>query len=220
MNDAAGHQNPESHGVRQAALLVHSMQDVDRAWILKELVPHQRAQIEVLLTELRELEIPQDPEILQLALRTQQSDRAIPQAKGTSAPLTPKTLDEFILFFDALDPHSDEYAWPQLCNLLEREPAHLLAILLDMHPWTWTTSALSRIPEIKRHRVMNAMSESGDRAVYSQMLAAALLRNIHAHLLSASSTRHLPRELHASEQSLRSNYPWHLKLRSFFHTAK
>jgi hypothetical protein len=56
---------PDDAALRRAALAVHAMTPEDREWLLRELPLPQRAQLRPLLSELSEIGIPRDLELLQ-----------------------------------------------------------------------------------------------------------------------------------------------------------
>jgi len=60
---------PEA-SLRRAALLLHSMSDDDREWLLAQVGSIYRARLEPLLAELAELQFPIDPELVRHSLET------------------------------------------------------------------------------------------------------------------------------------------------------
>jgi hypothetical protein len=84
-----------SSGTRRAALTLHALGGVDRAWLLRQLSPGQRDTMASLLAELDSLGIPRDSALVQDALAS------------TLAPVAPRPAD--------LDAEG-------LCRALAREP--------------------------------------------------------------------------------------------------
>lgn len=89
------HFTEPSSGTRRAALTLHALSVADRAWLMRQLSPGQRATMASLLAELDSLGIPRDAALVQEAL------------VGTPAPVVPQTAD--------LDVQG-------LCRALAREP--------------------------------------------------------------------------------------------------
>lgn len=114
---------------RQAALLVHALPSADREWLLGSLEPHDRVEMEGLLDELRELDIPPDSALLEKIV-----EAAPPRAARTS---TIELLERL--------PAS---RIPVLVELLRSEPPRLVSTLLGMRAWPWkgeVARALGRV---------------------------------------------------------------------------
>lgn len=66
-------------GLRRAALTLHSLGGEDREWMLQQLAPTQRATLSALLAELRELNLPQDAEVIRGALSQASVGETLPR---------------------------------------------------------------------------------------------------------------------------------------------
>jgi hypothetical protein len=115
--------------IRRAALLLHTVADADRAWLLERLDDAARARLSALVDELRALGIPRSPELL---------DELGPPARAQPAGL-----------------HGADPAL--LARVLGPEPAALVARVVALGPWPWTGELLARLGAAQRRRVMDAL---------------------------------------------------------------
>lgn len=125
-------------GHRQAALALYALSPPDQESILAELPDADRQQLRSYLAELTELGF----------------DDAPPAASGSGtarlfslAPRTPATPADRV-----------RAAAPQVvAELLEDEPAALVAQLLAMDDWPWRTSVLGMMPGPRHDQVQRAL---------------------------------------------------------------
>lgn len=114
----------EPSGAHRAALALHALTDMDRAWVLGALSSEQRERLHPLLRELEELGIPRDDDLLETI------------ASGEpDAPRTRQGLDELT----AIEVR-------RLAEILAGEPPRLIATLLASRPWPWRAQLLSCLP--------------------------------------------------------------------------
>jgi hypothetical protein len=165
---------------RQAALLLRSLGDLDREWVLSSLSAAEQATLRGLLQELKDLGIPEDggsfPAMTSPgggvggrndAAETYGAAASIVR-HGTSAP--DAGADTLRQSGDAGAPDSRtprseahenivklERLTPReldiLAQLLNKESAGLVARLLAMHDWAWRDALLARMSAIQRRRV-------------------------------------------------------------------
>lgn len=152
--------------LRRAALVVHAMPERDRAWLLAQLAPQERAQLEPLLAELRSLGIPGDRALLEEAI-------------GVARP--PGERDG-----DAVSPHAQALAAlrkadpERLAAVLRGEPALLVAKLLRIADWPWRGAVLQRLGSAARKQVELTLRdvEAAPGAAFQQHVVAALVRRL------------------------------------------
>jgi hypothetical protein len=86
---------------RLAALTLHGLSVADRQWVLGQLRPVQRAELETLLAELRELGIPSDPGLVEAAVHPQPGEPSLDVPPPAPIDSTPQILAD--LFRDEPD---------------------------------------------------------------------------------------------------------------------
>lgn len=181
----------ESAGARHAALLLHGMAPVDRAWVLDAMPADQRASLRSLLEELEALGIASDPDLIGDATSPMgpQNDPAL-----QDAPLS----DEERLF--ALQGERLAGA----IEALRREPAGLLAHWLRVADWPWQEDLLRALEPAHRRRVESALAipASVPPAMRAELIAA----------VAATLRRPLPSDpslgrWHAIGRTLRGAWP-------------
>lgn len=74
-------------GLRKAALALHALAHQDRQWLLNALPEAQRAELEPLLNELRELALPPDGDLVRQALA--QAHEVVSGSPGTGTEIAP-----------------------------------------------------------------------------------------------------------------------------------
>jgi hypothetical protein len=176
----AGAQEP---GLRQSALLVYAMPHADREWLLERLSAQERSTIATLLDELVSLGIPRSQELLEQAIA--QSGTAM--QKGGADERSPQKSVSIVQALDAVGAEKDALAWSRLCEVLQEEPARLVAGLLALHEWSWREKALRALAPRKRQLVVEI---SGRRAPSSPMTpGASLATTLNAAMLAAFAER-------------------------------
>lgn len=157
----------EAGAARHAALLLHTVSDDDRAWLLSRMDGAERARLQGLVDELRTIGIPPAPELL---------DELGPIAtvRSGAAPAGRGGLQ-----------HADAAA---LAGVLAAEPAELIARVIALGPWPWTGALLARLGALQRQQVMDrvaALARAPERA--PSALDARLLGLVEARLAQARS---------------------------------
>lgn len=104
---------------RKAALLLHSLSEADRAWMLTRLGPSQRAALQPLLAELRSLRVPGQPELV----RTQILERSREVGRQSLTSI----------------------AASRVRQLLACEPAGFVAQALKVGPSSWSDDFQLRV---------------------------------------------------------------------------
>lgn len=123
----------------KAALLLHALEESDRAWLLAQLPQPQQQQLQTLLDELKTLRIPVDREFVRQVM-------AVPAA-GTSQPEC--TAGDALA---GADPRA-------LAQVLNAEPAELIASLIAMRTWPWKERLLSELKDAKRSLVLARLGQ-------------------------------------------------------------
>ncbi|MGE4240218.1 hypothetical protein [Ramlibacter sp.] len=125
-----------SQPLRHAALALHALQPVDREWLLGQLPPGRRAELAPLLDELRALGIP--------------ADRTLLDSVVHGGPLASRAATGGVSDARA----SLRAADPELIvALLQREPAMLIARLLQLERWPWHSQLLALLEAPRRRTV-------------------------------------------------------------------
>ena len=133
--------------LRKAAMLLHSMGEADRHWMLERLDAGQRPRIEALLSELRALEYPADPDLVRESLTGAVATRAAPTAATGLAG----------------------WSVEQAAQVLLAEPDDVIALLLRAGAWPWADGLRSRLDAERARRV------EGSRFTRSAEVSPALI---------------------------------------------
>lgn len=149
---------------RRAAVLLHSMNAPDREWIMNSLPSPQRGVLDGLLTELRELGIPSDPELLEEFLKTE--------------PVTAK---------DVVLREPDQNVIALIAQMLEREPPVLVGRLFAAHEWSWREKVLQQMDPRSAARV-----RSFSEVPCGAELANFLVKSFERRLEATVSTSEIP----------------------------
>ncbi|HEY9028921.1 MAG TPA: hypothetical protein VIP05_31835 [Burkholderiaceae bacterium] len=138
--------------LRKAAMLLHSMGEADRRWLLDRLDAAQRPRIEALLEELRVLEFPADADLVRESLVGAVAARPL---AGT--------------------PASGPAGWSveQATRVLLPEPDEVIALLLRAGDWPWAAGLRSRLG-VERVRRVEASRYSRAVELPQSLLDAAL----------------------------------------------
>ncbi len=117
-------------GARQAALLLHTLIETDRQWLLDRLSASARSEAERLLAELATLGMPTDPRMLDQMLAGR-AGAPVPAAASSRQRLYAATAVE-------------------VADLLQGEPDALVARLLRAGDWPWRDGVLERLGPTRR----------------------------------------------------------------------
>jgi len=125
-------------GSRKAALLLSSLREEDRAWLLARVDDSQRTRLAPLLSEVRGLGVSVDPRTL----------RELAQSDG-----------------DAQEPEADDSASASITSAsasavleaLGGEPDWLIAIVLRARPWPWREALLNLLGTERRSSIQKAL---------------------------------------------------------------
>lgn len=114
--------------LRQAAMLLHSMTEPDRRWMLARLEPAQRTRVHALLEDLHALDFPIDAALVRESLEAAvHGDRvATPRSTGMSG-----------------------WSADQAANVLLDEPDDLIALVLRAGEWPWAPALRTRLGVIR-----------------------------------------------------------------------
>lgn len=168
--ERSGSQAP-TPAMRQAALLLHGLGEIDRAWLLERLSEAERSAMVGLLSELGSLGIP--------------SDRAFVEEVVAAAASRAAATDVDRGAGDAPEPRvaSLARASPEaIANVLRDEPPGLVACVLRLHPWPWKEAVLGRLGPVAAGRIEQSLRERLPRggAILSERLMEALSQRVDA----------------------------------------
>lgn len=150
----------------RAALALHALTDMDRAWVLDALSSEQRNRLCPLLRELEELGIPRDDRLLETV--------------AAGEPDAPRPRD-------ALEDLTGAEV-RRLAQVLAGEPPRLIRALLASRPWPWRAQLLSCLPAevaCEAARPMSADLPAGALQAALIAQAANALRTIPADAVPA-----------------------------------
>jgi hypothetical protein len=155
--------------VRKAALLLHTLSDVDRNWMLEQLPVQHRRQLLELVEELRELGIPASQALL---------DAVKDDATVGRAPISVPADDGWESWCAEIDRSAPSAVWP----ILRAEPEHLIARVMAVRDWSWAPAIAQWLDPLQRSRV-RALLEQGGSSNYGEAQA------MNTYLLSRLSER-------------------------------
>lgn len=153
---------------RRAALVLHALQESDRAWLLASLQPSQRSLLEGLVEELQQLGIPTDPSLVDEAI-----EATAPRSQPTARPV----------LTDAELERADVRV---LARILAAEPAPLIARLLRVRPWPWSAELLAQLGDAKRVAIREHLARIDESRITGDTpckLDLGLLCRLHEHLI-------------------------------------
>ena len=170
------------HGARQAALLLHTLDDADRQWLLSQLDPRARSEALTLLAELAALGVPADQSLREAVLAPAQA--AIGAGAAEASPQLASAAPP-----NSASARLARTTVAEMSGLLQNEPDALIAALLreaqraHADDWGWRSGVLDRLGPTRRRRVGELLadgvgtSSSGASALGAQVaeLVAARL---------------------------------------------
>ena len=118
--------------LRKAAMLLHSMTQPDRRWMLERVGAAQRRRLEALLEELQALEFPIDAALVRESLGS--------DATAAIAPALP-TMD------------LSDWSADEALEALRPEPDDLIALLLRAGDWSWASELRARLGAGRVHTI-------------------------------------------------------------------
>lgn len=137
--------------LRTAAMLLHSMAEPDRRWMLARIDPLQRGRVEALLAELAALDFPIDADLVRESL-------AAGPTKSSSP--TPRSMD------------LSAWSADEAARVLLPEPDDLIALLLRAGDWAWAGPLRARLSAQRVHAV-EASHYSTAGEISAALLSAA-----------------------------------------------
>ena len=157
--------------LRKAAMLLHSMSEVDRRWMLARIDRAQRTRLEGLLDELTALEFPVDADLVRESLKA--------GTASTVAP-TPRATD------------MSGWTAEQAAGVLLAEPDDLIALVLRAGDWPWAAALRARLGAT-RVRAIEASRYSAAAGVPAG-LTEATLRAVGTRFMTLNepASRHRP----------------------------
>lgn len=130
---------------RQAALLLHSLADVDRQWVLSALAVEQQIALRSLLQELHDLGIPDDKQLVASLLPKPRATGKLDTASHTQLGGTGGEAPDL----KELNPKEIQ----ALARLLNRESPGFVAKVLHLREWAWTEVLLNQLNLSQQQRV-------------------------------------------------------------------
>lgn len=176
-------------GARQAALLMHTLADADRRWMLGQLDPAARAEAEQLLVELATLGVPTDPALLDAVLtRAPRNGTGNGNGNGARSGTTAATSTSAAGSDLPLDRLAHATV-PEMVALLQNEPDALIACLLkEAHhaDWPWRTGLLDRLGPARRRRIGGLLAEDAASSAAASVRGARVAELVAARLARPS----------------------------------
>lgn len=165
--------------MRQSALLLHAMQPQDCRWILAQLPEPQRASVQVLLDELRDLGMAADDGLLRRMLAD--PGQALPEAlspmpTAAEAPVPAAPAPGDSEFFVDLD----QSQVAALAQLLRAEPSALATRLLALREWPWREAVLAGVGPAQLRQIHAGLADAP--ALSAPLFEQTLLRKLRAKL--------------------------------------
>ena len=134
--------------VRKAALLLHTLSDADRNWMLEQLPAQHRRQLLDLVEELRELGIPASQALL---------DAVKDDTTAGRAPICVPAVDSWESWCAEIDRAGPSAVWP----ILRAEPEHLIARVMAVRDWSWAPAIAQWLDPLQRSRVRALLEQCG-----------------------------------------------------------
>lgn len=179
-----------SENTRRSALLLHSMSESDRQWVLGNLDGRDTQILNQLLSELNELGLPADQELLSDLNSVNKAARASSMKMTWPKNVTDLSMEQQIACLDKADCRD-------IFGVLADESTELVAYFLQIHRWTWKKEFLACFDASKARRIQETMadikepyiSESDVRAKkLQQTLIAEIIQQVPAPRAAASQT--------------------------------
>lgn len=199
--------------MRKAALLLHSLPQSDRLWLIARLPKVEQGVVRGLLGELEGLGIPADRELLGEVLDPKH-ERPVPSPRGEHGAPSPVTRHEGERRADV--EVLERASLADLVRLLREEPSGLIAQLLLVRPWPWGRDLVKQLAPLKRHQVedlVRRQAGSSRTACEASLESGALLR---ARIVSIVASR-LARP--AATEARREGYSRPVRARAAFGSA-
>jgi hypothetical protein len=179
------------NGPRRAALALHGLHASDRDWILAQLAAPERAPLDPLLEELRELGIPADRSMI---------DAAVTAAPAPISPPPAQTPRDRIR---AASP-------ARIREALAGEPAAVVASLIAVEPWPWRAAFLARLPHRTRGEISRASPQAARRCAGNRF-ADTLVDALDARLLPGEAPSAFALWTERVTRSAKALKPWKRK---------
>ena len=182
-----------SENTRRSALLLHSMSEADKQWILGNLDDRDNQILNQLLSELKELGLPADQELLSDINSVNNPARETLATVTWPANVADLSMEQQIACLDTAD-------YRDIFRVLAEESPELLAYFLQIHRWTWKNQFLASFDASMARRIQEAsnpnrepyLSEPAVRAKkLQQALITEIIRQVPAPRAIASSTKAL-----------------------------
>lgn len=200
-----------ANGARQAALLMHTLGDADRRWMLSQLGPAARTEAEQLLAELATLGVPADPVLLHAVL-TRPPGHGNGARSGTAASASAASAADSDLPLDRLA----RATVPEMVALLQNEPDALIACLLKearQADWSWRTGLLDRLGPARRRRIGELLAEDAASSASASSPAAMSVRGARvAELVAARLARPSVDDRAAASRGSHASRSWGARL--------
>jgi hypothetical protein len=176
--------------VRKAALLLHTLEPGDRAWLVERLAEPERTALRPLLTELGTLGIPADRGLVEEVVAVVRGAPAAPKAGPAPDAAPPAGAEEAP---GAEQLRTIELADPaRLAAILRGEPPGLIVKLLALRPWPWTGAVLAQLRPAVARELEEALARRQPVAQVPPLLASHLLGHLAERLRDPEVARAAP----------------------------
>ena len=129
-----------STNIKALALKLHSIDEVDRQWILNSLSTDEARKLMNVLNEIKSINLTDNAQIIQESLTH------IESWQGQGINNKNDKLSEQIAIVDKIDPEI-------LIPVLAEENTWILAVLLSIHSWRWQESLLKILSPNKKMQI-------------------------------------------------------------------
>jgi hypothetical protein len=201
-------------GIRRAALVLHTLQESDRDWLLTQFDADEKRLLLELLSELNSLGIPADKALLEQTIAdVSQRSSTFDSGKEPFSAIDADTLEgaEERRKRDVLD----DVHPGKMAHMLKDEPIELVARFMAFHTWSWRETTLELLGPLKRSQLQRLAYM---RTSYAPRLNGALL-DIFLSRLAGLEDEHSSSHIAASPERVRDvGQRWQDKLRRPFRT--
>ena len=159
---------------RQAALLMHALAADDKAWVLEQLEPDEQKQLQLLLSELGALGIPEDPAMIDIAL-----------ARNAPTPAAAPTDD---------DSYLSGVAATDIARALRPESTAFVRKLLACKDWPWRLEVAAELA-VPASRAFDAV-QAADATAFRQCAIRLLAERLRQSGAPATAIRTVEGEAH------------------------
>ena len=167
----------------KAALVLHSVPQSDREWLLSQMKEADRHRLEILLAELEELSIPAQHELLE----------EITGAEANASRDRADRDDAIVMSQGSPLDGLNDVELRILADILAGESSQLVARLLRSRSWAWTDAVLTQMGHAKRAVIEELLSGSDRDVLSGHAFDAQILHIVERRLLEQQGSFHAER---------------------------